>query len=110
MAFQNPVSVSVQQALPVTAVVKTTVAVSTTAFSVAAANTNRKNLTIWNDSTHTVLLDFDTDPTLSSFAGILEPQGQFVLDSSRNGVYTGSVRAIGRTGGALGGLLVREFS
>lgn len=110
MAFQNPVSVSVQQALPVNSVVKSVAPVLTTAFTVAAANFNRKGLTVWNNSTHTVLIDFDTDPTPGAFAGVLEPQGQFVLDGGRNGVYTGAIKAIGRTGSSTGELQIREFS
>lgn len=110
MTLTNPITVNIPALPPpegVTTVIKTTVpppSVAVDAVVLAAANSNRRGLTIWNDTSGDLLLEFDGVPTFTSFGVIVRSGGYY---ESQYG-FAGEVQGIftDRTGQ---GALVREF-
>ena len=103
MALYNPVSVTVTTPTSSTST-PSTVAASTTSQTLIAANSNRKGLTIWNNSTATLYIDFDSAASTSDFAVKIAADGYFELPFD----YTGIISAI--WGAANGNALVRELT
>ncbi|MCC5641097.1 hypothetical protein LC593_35810 [Nostoc sp. CHAB 5844] len=103
MALYNPPSVTVTTPTSSTST-PTTVAASVTSQTIAAINSNRKGLTIWNDSTATLYIDFDSAASATDFAVKISAGGYYEMPFDYTGVISGIWSA------ANGSALVREFS
>lgn len=78
---------------------------TSTPVLLAAANANRKGLVFYNNSVGNVLIEFGTNPTSSTYAVKLNPEGYYELPFQ----YTGSVHGLWEVLGGEG-ILVREFT
>lgn len=103
MALYNPVSVTVATPTSSTST-PSTVAASTSIQTIISANSNRKGLTIWNDSTANLFIDFDSAASASDFAVKISAGGYYEMPFDYTGVISGIWSA------ANGNALVREFS
>ena len=82
----------------------TTVASSATSVSLLAANANRQGATVWNSSTATLFLDFDSAATTADHALKVDPGGYVEVPFGFTGAISGVWSAVN------GNALVREFS
>lgn len=103
MALYNPASVTVNQPISDTST-PTTVAASTTSQTLIVANSNRKGLTVWNNSTATLYIDFDSAASASDYAVKIAADGYFEMPFN----YTGVISSIWSA--ANGNALVRELT
>jgi hypothetical protein len=83
---------------------RTVIAASVTSVSLVSSNPARKGITIWNNSTANLYIDFGANPSTSSFAVKISADGYYELPYS----YTGSIGAIWDA--ANGSALVRELT
>ena len=107
MPLNNPVSVTVSASTSGTAT-PTTVAVPANianAAVLAAANANRKGLTLWNNSTGNVLIELGAAPTSTTYTAKINPGGYYELPFG----YTGQIQGLWDAAGGTG-VLVREFT
>lgn len=103
MALYNPSSVTVVESTSSTST-PSTVAASTSSQTIAAANANRKGLTIWNNSTANLYIDFDSAATASDAAVSIAAGGYFEMPFNYTGIISGIWSA------ANGNALVRELT
>ncbi|MEH2224387.1 hypothetical protein [Nostoc sp.] len=103
MAIFNPVSVTVSESTSDIST-PTTVASSISSATILAANSNRKGMTLWNDSTATLYLEFGATATTSAFVAKIYPSGYYELPFHYTGVISGIWSA------ANGNALVRELT
>lgn len=103
MALYNPVSVTVSLPTSSTAT-PSTVAASVTSAILIAANSNRKGVTIWNNSTATLYIDFDSAASTSDFAVKIAGGGYYEMPFDYTGVISGIWDATN------GNALVRELT
>ncbi len=106
MPLFNPSQVSVTTSFPTT---NTTATASTSASSITTvtlvpANSIRKGLTIWNNSTANLYLDFGINPTTSNYAVKVTPGGYYELPF----FYVGAVNGVWDS--ANGSAMIRDFS
>jgi hypothetical protein len=103
MPLNNPVSVTVNTPTSSTAA-PSTVAASTTSGTIIAANSNRKGLTIWNDSTANLYIDFDSAASTTDYAVKIAAGGYYEMPFN----YTGLISGIWDT--ANGNAKIRELT
>lgn len=103
MALFNPGSVTVSPSISNTST-PSTVPSSITSGVILAANSNRKGVTIWNDSTANLFIEFGAIATNSAFTVKLSASGYYELPFYYTGVISGIWSA------ANGSALVREFT
>jgi hypothetical protein len=89
--------------------VSATIPLSTTSIAVVAANTNRKKLTIANNSNQDLYIDFDATASIADHAiKIPKVSANGFIATYEIEAYAGQVSAIWAAAGA-GAALVREF-
>lgn len=88
MALFNPAQVTVSIPTSNTST-PTSVASSTTSQTIAAANSNRKGLTIWNKSTANLYIDFDSSASTSDAAVEIAGGGYYEMPFNYTGIVSG---------------------
>ncbi len=73
----------------------TRVTASTSSVLIKAANTNRLELILFNDSNKDAFVKYGTTATSTSFTALMPPSSHYFIDLAR---YTGRVDAIWKTG------------
>ena len=104
MALYNPTQVNNITESTSSGSTSSTVASATTSTTILAANSNRKGCTIWNDSTATLYIDFDSSCSTSDFAVKISAGGYYEMPFN----YTGAISGIWIA--ANGSALVRELT
>lgn len=102
MALFNPASVTLTESTSGTST-PTTVVASISSTTILAANSNRKGMTLWNDSTATLYLEFGAIATASAFVAKISASGYYELPFHYTGVISGIWSA------ANGNAFVREL-
>ncbi len=107
MPLNNPSTVTLANPTSATSTAATVPvpADTVTAAVLRAANANRKGLTIWNNSTGAILIEFGTAPTATTYTARIEPGGYYEVPFGYTGQVQGLWTALGGTGA-----LVREFT
>jgi len=105
MPLSNPSQVSVNLTPPAsTTSTASSAAATLTSSTVVSATASRKGLTIWNNSTANLYLDFGSSPTISNYAVKVNAGGYYEVPYS----YT---RCVGGVWDGTGGsALFREFT
>jgi len=102
MALFNPVSVNIATQTSSTAT-PSTVASSANSQTLLAANANRKGLTIWNDSTGNLFIDFHDAVSTTEYAVKISAGGYYEMPFGYTGIISGIWDAVN------GNALVREL-
>jgi hypothetical protein len=88
MALFNPAQVTVTTQTSSSAT-PSTVAASVTSGTIVAANSNRKGLTIWNDSTANLHIDFDASVSTTDYAVKIAAGGYYEMPFNYTGIISG---------------------
>ncbi|BBD60597.1 hypothetical protein NIES2109_33960 [Nostoc sp. HK-01] len=103
MALYNPASVTVNELTSSTAT-SSTVTAATTSGTIIAANSSRRGVTIWNNSTANLYIDFDSSASTTDFAVKIAAGGYYEMPFKYTGVISGVWDAVN------GNALVRELT